>query len=321
MNMKASIFTAAPLAIVFAGLLPAADPQLLNLLMPDAKILAGVNVDQAKTTPFGQYVLVQVQAQDQHLRQLVALTGFDPTRDLHELLVASNGVQPHPAGLVLARGSFDAAKLQAAAQTGGATTETYDGVTILIDPKGTNAVAFLNGTLAVAGDVASVKAALDRQSAPASLDAGLLVKVNQLSATEDAWAVSEIPPPVIKPPANAPSTPNIPQNVFQKIQQGSGGVKFGAQIVMTADAQTATPDDATAMAGVLQFLANLGQMQGQQNPQAAAILKSLVVTASGSVVHISLSIPEAQAEAAFQLKPNVTVGPNARRPGRPGRRL
>ena len=34
MNMKASIFTAAPLAIVFAGLLPAADPQLLNLLMP-----------------------------------------------------------------------------------------------------------------------------------------------------------------------------------------------------------------------------------------------------------------------------------------------
>src|SRR5579864_7272023 len=90
MNMKAPIFTAAPLAIIFAGLLPAADPQLLNLVMPDAKMLAGVNVDQAKATPFGQYLLTQIQMQDQHLQQMVALTGFDPTRDVHEVLLATN---------------------------------------------------------------------------------------------------------------------------------------------------------------------------------------------------------------------------------------
>ena len=40
--------------------------------MPDAKILAGVNVDQAKASPFGQYVLAQFQAQDQHLQQFTA---------------------------------------------------------------------------------------------------------------------------------------------------------------------------------------------------------------------------------------------------------
>lgn len=315
MNMKAQIFTAAPLAIIFAGLLPAADSQLLNLVMPDAKMLAGINVDQAKASPFGQYVLVQVQAQNQNLQQLVTLTGFDPTRDLHEVLIASNGVQPHPSGLVLARGSFDVNKLLAAAQSGGATPQTYDNVTVLIDSKGANAVAFLSATLVVAGDVASVKGALDRQNAPAPFDAALLVQVNQLSTTEDAWAVSEIPPPAITPPANAPNTPGIPLNVFQKIQQGSGGVKFGSQIVMTADALTATSDDATAIAGVLQFLANLGQMQAQQNAQAAAVLKSLVVTSSGNDVHISLSIPEAQAETALQLKPNATARP------RPGRRI
>ena len=65
MSMKASIFAAAPLTIVFAGLLPAADPQLLNLVMPDAKMLADVNVDQAKASPFGQFVLAQIQAQSQ----------------------------------------------------------------------------------------------------------------------------------------------------------------------------------------------------------------------------------------------------------------
>jgi hypothetical protein len=217
---------------------------------------------------------------------------------------------------VLARGTFDATKLQVAAQAGGATTMTYDGATIVIDPKGANGVAFLNGAIAVAGDLASVKAALDRQSVPTPPDAALLVQVNQLSTTEDAWAVSEIPPPAMKSGANPSGTPAIPWNAFQKITQGSGGVKFGAQIVMTANAQTATPADATGLAGILQFLANLGQMQGQQNPQAAAILKSLVVTASGNVVQISLSIPESQAEAAFQLKPNANASPKVRQPGR-----
>jgi hypothetical protein len=315
--MKASILTAAPMAIVFAGLLPAADPQLLSLVMPDAKMMAGVNVDQAKATPFGQYVLGQVQAQNANLQQFVTQTGFDPTQDLHELLVASNGVQPHPSSLVLALGSFSAVKLQAAAQASGATTQTYGGATLVIDPKGANAFVFLNNnTIAVAGDLASVKGALDRQNAPATLDAALLVQVNQLSGTEDAWAVSEIPPPVATAQATVHNTPGIPPGVLQTIQQGSGGVKFGAQIVMTANAQTATPDNATALAGMLQFLANLGQMQGQQNPQAAAILKSLVVTSSGNVVSISLSIPEAQAEAAFQLKPNANVRPSDRRPAR-----
>jgi len=316
MSMKASIFIAAPMAIVFAGLLPAADPQLLNLVMPDAKMMAGINVDQAKASPFGQYVLAQAQLQNHGLQELVAVTGFDPTQDLHEILTASNGVQPKPSSLLLARGIFDATRIQSAAVLAGAKTITYDGATIVVDASGANGVVFLNGTIAVAGDMASVKAVLDRQNVPTTPDATLLVQVNQLSTTEDAWAVSEIPPPAMNSGANPSGTPAIPWNALQKITQGSGGVKFGAQIVMAANAQTATPADATALAGILQFLANLGQMQGQQNPQAAAILKSLVVTASGNVVQISLSIPETQAETALQLKPNANASPHVRQPGR-----
>ena len=122
----------------FAGVLPAnaADPQLLNLVMPDAKVLAGVNVDQAKTSPFGQYVLSQMQLQDTHLTEVTALTGFDPTRDVHELLVASSGGATQHTGLALARGNFDPARINAAgADQRGAISETYNGVTIIEDPK------------------------------------------------------------------------------------------------------------------------------------------------------------------------------------------
>ena len=94
--MKARLLTTATLLGVLSGVLPAkaADSTLLNLVMPDAKVLAGVNVDQAKTTPMGLYVLAQIQAQNNaQLQELITLTGFDPTRDVHEVLVASNGGQ------------------------------------------------------------------------------------------------------------------------------------------------------------------------------------------------------------------------------------
>ena len=64
--MKPPTLTVATLIAVFAGLAPAADPQLVNLVMPDAQVLAGINVDQAKTTPFGQYLLSQIQSQGLH---------------------------------------------------------------------------------------------------------------------------------------------------------------------------------------------------------------------------------------------------------------
>ena len=54
--MKTQFLTTATLLAVFSGALPAADPRLLKLVMPDAKVLADVNVDQAKASPFGQYV-------------------------------------------------------------------------------------------------------------------------------------------------------------------------------------------------------------------------------------------------------------------------
>src|SRR5258705_10392122 len=104
--MKARILTATAVVTALSSLSPAraADQQLLNLLMPDAKVVAGINVDQAKTSPFGQYVLLQMQTQDQHMRELHLQTGFDPTRDVHELLVASSAGPAKETGPARGRG-------------------------------------------------------------------------------------------------------------------------------------------------------------------------------------------------------------------------
>jgi hypothetical protein len=303
--MNARIFLAATLVATLCGVLPAkaADPQLLGLVMPDAKVLAGVNVDQAKATPFGVYVLGQIAPQDQELQKLATLLGFDPRRDVHELLVASTAAAGQT-GLAVARGIFDPSKIAGAALLAGAKSETYGGIAILEDPKQTNGVAFLNQTLVVMGDVANVKAAIDRQKTPSVLAPVLADQISHWSLAEDAWVVADVPLSTLKLAPGAPQVPGLSgQNAFSTVQQVAGGIKFGAIVTLTAHARTDTAESATAMAGALQFLANLAQMQTAQNPQAGVLLKSLTVTARGVNVNIGLSLPADQFEQLTKSKP------------------
>jgi hypothetical protein len=294
--MKAQILATATLFAVFSGVLPAADSRLLNLVMPDATVLAGVNVDQAKASPFGQYVLTTLlQSQAQQLQQLTALTGFDPRQDLHELLFASTSASGNKTGLALALGTFDPAKIAAAAQSTGAGVETYGGVAIVEDPQHQNGFAFLDSTLVVAGDLANVKAAIDRRAGGPTIPAALAAQVNRLSSTQDAWAISTVPPATLKPPAAVtPAAGAGLQSALQKIVSASGGVKFGSVVVVTGQAQAATPQDASSLGGVLQLFVSMAQLQAAQLPEAAALAQSLAVTMQGSTVKITLSLPEDQ---------------------------
>ena len=100
----------------------AVDPVLLRLVMPDAKILSGLQVDQAQASPFGQYVFSRMQVSDTGFQQLMAATGFDPRRNLHEILAAGapDATGNTNGGLVLGRGSFDARQIASAAVAAGA---------------------------------------------------------------------------------------------------------------------------------------------------------------------------------------------------------
>jgi len=289
--MKAQILTTATFLTVLTGALPAADSVLLDLVPLDAKVLAGVNVQQAKGTLFGQYVLNQIQSGNTDMQQLVELTGFDPTRDVNEVLVATTGA-PDTA-LALARGSFDAARITKAANLKGAVSEVYNGVTILEDPKQTHGVAFLDSTTAVGGDVASVKGAIDRQKTPQPLPSSVTVQIGTLSSTEDAWVLSTVSPSSLAPPQTGPQGAKVPP-VFQTVQSASGGVKFGANVVFTGQAQTDTAQNATALGDVVKLLISLAQMNASQNPQAAQLAQSVQVGASGNVLTVSLSLPEDQ---------------------------
>jgi hypothetical protein len=291
--MKALVTSTAALAAIFSGVLSAADPQLLNLVMPDVKVMADINVEQAKASPFGQYVLTQVETQQ--LTQIAALTGFDPTKDVNELLFAGNGAAQH-SGLALALGNFNVAAIAKVIAVQKVVTETYQDVTIYENAQKEAGLAFLGSSIAVAGDLANVKAAIDRVSAPSILPASLITEIGQLSAANDAWALTTVSPSTLKQSAGTlvPGLGNGADNVLGTVQSASGGIKFGTNVVLTAQAQADTAQNATAAAGLIQFVVNMAQMKASDEPQLQALAKALTVSASGTTVNLSLSMPSDQ---------------------------
>ncbi len=298
--MKA-LFHFALSLLVSASLASAADPDLFMLVMPDAKALAGIQVERAKASMFGQFLLSLAQPKDAAFDQFVTSTGFDPRRDLKEVLTASSDETGSPKGLVLARGNFNSTRILSWAKDHGQSTETYKGVAILVG-KHAGAAALLDNSLAIVGDIASVRAAIDRRTSPTQLPSILASKAAALRASHDAWGVSVLPPNTWAQRIPDQKMGGMLQgDVIKSIEQTSGGVKFGTIIEISGEAISQTEKDANTLAEVVRFFANMLQMNAPQPAaQFASLLKTLNVSTESRTVKISLSIPELDLENIIQ---------------------
>lgn len=293
-----------------AAAMGAVDPALMNLVMPDAKVLSGIQVDQSISSPFGQYVLAQMQP-DQGFLKFVTATGFDPRRDLREILIAtsSDAAANGKGVLILGRGSFQTAQLAAAATAAGATVTQYQGISVLTSPEAdsSHSVAFLDATTAVMGDTDAVKAAIDRRISRATFSGPLAQKATDVSGTNQAWFATLTPISEFlngKIP-NASLNGITQSNLLQAVLQASGGVNFGSSgVTISADAVTRSNQDAQALVDVLKFLTSMVQMNAADNPQVASLADAAKFTADGAVMHLSLSLPEQQVERLFMSQPN-----------------
>lgn len=311
MKLAVAIFGAATLAGSAFG----ADPGLLNLAMPDAQVIAGVNMTAARISPLGQFLIARLPAGVTSLDKSI---GFDPLQDVSEVLAASTSAGAGAQSIVALRGTFTPDKVIAAlANMQNApkyAVKTYGGATLITFttrpgvPDG--GVAFIGTTEAVVGEATSVMAAIDRNAANNAVDAALAAKVSALSGTEDAWIVSTVSPTSMVPAAKsaqggaAANNPMAQATQFLAAVSGfSGGVKFGDNVAVNLDVVANSPQNAEALANVAKFLVSMATMNSNQaggkpgTAEALAWLKTLQVTTSGTAVDISLSVPEAQIES------------------------
>jgi len=283
----------------------AADPSLLQLVMPDAQVVAGLKVDSAKNSAFGQYVLTHLSVNDTKLQEFTAETGFDPRQDVSDIVIASNWKPNTPDNrwIVAAHGAFNTAKITGVAQANGGLLAPYQGINIVTHPASSNlqsatGIAFLDSSTALVGDLASVQAAIDRKKSNAPIDAAVLTKAQTTSSGKDFWFVTLVPLSNFSASVPDPSG-TMKGGLFAAINQASGGIRFGDTVTITAEAVTRSEKDAQALVDVLKFFAGLVQLNRQQNAtagQVATLLDTLQTSTSGNITNISLAIPEQQLE-------------------------
>ncbi len=302
-----SVLAAAAGTSAFASV----DTALLNLVPPDTKVVGFVDVAQARNSQFGQFFLNRIDHEDEHFRQFVTETGFDPRRDLQDFLVAATttGSSSDSRFAILARGVFNPARIEAASKSRGGVIQSYQGVELIVSKqeRQSTAVAFLDPKTAVMADVATLKTIIANRGTATTLDPALSGEIDRVAAENDAWFVSTSSGVDLAARVDSELKEHLNQtHALQSILEASGGIRFGSSVTVSLDAKTRSPQDATSLADVARFLTSMLQTQRQNDPRAAIIasaLDKMVLDTNGNSMHLSFSISEKNLEQLAELGP------------------
>lgn len=181
------------------------DPALAMLVPGDTVMLAGAKLEQIRAT--GTYRKLIEGRPSSLMDRFVRETGFDPGKDVWEVLAVSDG----KSGMALARGKFSPTGGLEPKVREGAPRKPYKGYTLIGDEK--SSIVFLNSSTAAAGPAAAVRRLIDTRNQSSGIPAPLLEKIRTLPAETQAWAVSIAPIGDVQVPV--PGPPQIRQNVMK----------------------------------------------------------------------------------------------------------
>ncbi len=276
---------------------PRVGPAALAYVPATATGLAYANVRQIMDSEFRQKlreVMPTGQGKDEFLRE----TGIDVEHDIQEVVAAAAGTgDPSGHGLVLIRGQFDEARIEALVrQHDGAVTE-YRGKRLMRlpdrRPGGTGAEApylvFAEPGLAMFGSEATVKQAVDtRESGNDVTGNGELMKlVARLDAAGNtAWAVGGVDA--------LASNPNIPPQVRDQLP-ALEWVAISARVSDTVNGRLLAEAKDEKAAADLKAVVNgaiaAGHLMAGRDQRVDAFLNTLQVSGAGRELDLSFSLP------------------------------
>lgn len=310
--MRTNSLSTALLALA-AFPLAAADPALLDLLSPDSAVIAGMDIEKVRESPFGKYVFSTLSVSQSDLERFTQLVGFDPMKDLREVIIASPTADMKADALILIRGMFDQSKLTGVAGLQGAAIDSHQGFRILSPPKSASrgvaamSIALLPGGLAVGPD-AALRAALDRAAKGQSIGKDLAARVQRASAEHDAWVLTQVSPSKFAPRMRNQRTPEVAGgagvdkllngSLFQGIENVTGGLRFGANVVVAGQATARSDQDASALGDVVKFLSSMvtSNAPADAPPALLTMLGTLQTSSEGRTFRFSMSAPQVELE-------------------------
>jgi hypothetical protein len=182
---------------------------------------------------------------------LLALTGADSTRVIHELVLVSadDGTVALNEHSVLAGGSFDRDRIFRSAVDGGASVARYRGLPVLVvqpfarERSEFHQVRWLaipaSGIL-LFGSIAAVEQELDRYLARSVPDPDLIARLDRLRRDDETWTVL---PQLAWTPEIRSALAAIDPRLAEQLKDGDAlqfGIHYGGQIEFEYEVTTAT---------------------------------------------------------------------------------
>jgi hypothetical protein len=285
-------------AAFLPGLAAAADPAMLELIMPDARVVMEINMDRIVSSPMGQAMSEQMKAQLAGLRPtwqdpLLAQVGLDWSHYAQEVIFAGGAPAGHGGqspSLVIVRGLLDPAWIESLNALSGVKS-TYLGVPMLSSGNGSAVVAFLDGSISVIGLPADVKAAIRRRGQNTPPSPVLAEGLARYEGQCDAWLVSA---GSLATPAKSPAGASL--KWIERLNSFTGGVRLSPDFELSAEMTMRNDKDVAEMADGLRWFAGVVQTQ----ERTALSLEDLNFKVEGKRISLALQVPEQQVRAALQ---------------------
>ena len=280
--------------LVFVTILScrSADTSLAAFIPPDTVALAGMRMDQLRET--ATYKKMRAQHRFSEFDDLKARTGVDPTRDVNEMLLATNGKDT----VTIARGNFQPKEI-------GAKKLPYKGYTLNVRSGG--AYALIDSSTVVAGTESSVRAAIDQYKAGGrnSTVAALLARGRALAPQNQIWAVSDTPEALGSFGQSAPGNPGNAANLGKmlgQLEQLSFAADLSKGLNVVANGDCKAEQDAKAIGDLLRGVVSLGKLsvpQGQS--ELMKLYDSIQVDQQQKAVKVVVNVPPELIDRLLQL--------------------
>jgi hypothetical protein len=281
----------ATVAMTTAQAAPRIDNVLVHMVPPGATSLVGAHMDQVIASDLYRKLIAQ-----QKLAQLDAFardTGFDPRRDVREVLLVTI-----PKGSVLAaRGTFNLKQ------------DPVSGLNLVrhgqynIRMSGTAGFCILDSSLAVAGDLAAVEASLDEWQSGSHKEATALLNLaSSLDPQVQLWGVSTGFATFLA--ASLPRTGNGIE--FSALFKGIDSMWFSASVTSGLDAaiysKTTTEQDAITLRDTAKGLIGLGRLSVPQgNSDLLRLWDGITVDQTGPSFTLKVQLPGNLVDTLIQL--------------------
>ncbi len=276
------------------------NPHEFRYVPADAMVVAFANVRELMLSDVRQR-LRAAQPDDpgrQGRQEFQERTGIDLENDVDHVVACLFPSTGEPAGLILVRGRFDAARLEVLARQHGAAVEVYQGRRVIAFPNQDQfAVTFLEpGLIALGGQPTLRRAiALPQAGGDVGTNQALMQMLSHVDGGSSAWAIGRFDP--VAPMGWLP--PQIANQVTAlEAFAAAGRLNGGLSASITAEART--EEAGQNLRDVLKGFMALAKMQTGSRPDWQRLVDSLQLDGIGKTVELSFSLPPEALELLLQ---------------------